>query len=191
MKADAQVPRFAMGVLSLTILLIGCSKNSSSSTEQASASPPASTPAASESPAPLGNDQSVAPYTQATPPPPASSEVHPFSAAALIAAYAALAGSAPTQADAVSFALMSTQTDLACDGVRQDFTDAFAAHRNADRYISNLKSNAKTMGMSSADLPVSLGEYNFNEKAFPISVGYGAGTTTFVFNSTNKCYAPL
>jgi hypothetical protein len=36
-----------------------------------------------------------------------------------------------------------------------------------------------------------LGEYNVNEKAFPISVGYGAGTTTFVFNSTNKCDTPF
>lgn len=94
--------RVAAGMLLLTTLLLGCSKSNSGATEQASASPPAAlVTAGTASPAASGSEQSAAPYMQGTLRPPTGGDVHPFSAAALIAAYAALPGSAPTQADAV------------------------------------------------------------------------------------------
>lgn len=151
----------------------------SSPTSPTTTTPPpgAASPAASASPpttalAPGAASPAISvsgqPATQATLPPPASSEVRPFSQAAAIAAFAALPGSVPTQADGVTFALWSAKDPAAVDVIAKDFADDFAAHRNADRYVQLLKSRATPMGLSSRDLLVYFGPYDFNSKSFPI-----------------------
>lgn len=227
MKTDAQVPRFAMGMLLLTAFLIGCSKSNSNATGQAQASPTVTMPAEAASPAASSSDQSVSASAsptasmsagtaspaasdgdqsagslscpewiascvtpagdqatpQATLPPPASGDVRPFSPAAALAAAAALPGSAPTQADAVAFALYSARDAVAVGEVAKDFQDEFAAHRNADRYLQLLKSSAKPMGLSSVDIRVYIEPYDFNTKSFPITSNwYGNGQ---IFGAAN------
>ena len=192
MKTAIRDFRVALGMLLLSLLLSGCSRSKSAATQEApsrparsdvsrpsaaaptaastSASPRAGIPAGTATPVAPGSGQSAAP--QATLPPPASGDVSPFSPAALIAAYAALPGSTPMQADAVAFALFSAPDSSAVHNVAKDFADDFAAHRNADRYLQSLKSGAKAVGgLSSEDFHADLGPYDFNRKSFSIVIG--------------------
>jgi hypothetical protein len=192
MKTAIRDFRVALGMLLLSLLLSGCSRSKSAATQEApsrparsdvsrpsaaaptaastSASPRAGIPAGTATPVAPGSGQSAAP--QATLPPPASSDVSPFNPAALIAAFAALPGSAPTQADAVAFALFSARDFSTVHNVAKDFANDFAAHRNADRYLQLLKSSAKAIGgLLSEDFYADLGPYDFNRKSFSIVIG--------------------
>ena len=113
------------------------------------------------------------PAAKATLSPPVSSEVRPFNQASLLAAFAALPESNLTQGDGVTFALWSAKDPAAVDVISKDFADSFAAHRNADRYVQLLKSHAAPMGLTSADVPVNFGPYDFNSKSFPIERNFG------------------
>jgi hypothetical protein len=156
----------------------------SASTGQAAppASPPATiAPGETESPVAAATESPAATESAqlgATPTPlapPASSDVRPFRPVALLAAFAALPGSALTQGDGVTFALWSAKKSLDFEKISKDFADEFAAHRNADRYLPLLKSHATPMGLSSEDIPVELGSYDFTSKSFPIELPMQSG----------------
>jgi hypothetical protein len=151
-------------------------------TTAVTATTPAAEQAASEAPPPGTTSATSTPAGLPQGPP------RPFTSAALIAAYAALPDARLTQGDAVQFALSSAQTNLDCDQVRRDFTDDFAAHRNADRYLQALRRQARRMGLASIALRTQLGRYDFPSKSFQIGTDNGDGYSTFAFNTNDPCY---
>lgn len=199
--------RSTSGVLFLSAMLIsGCSKTTADSSSQTSSKSPdaisqsnaiaapqatmtqlASTTTAGESPVATVNENGS---TNPPLPVPSDADAKQFNGAMLIAAFAAQSSGGLTQADGVDFSLLNTQTGLACDNIRKDFADDFAAHKNADPYLKLLQSSAKPMSLVSMELPTRLGTYDFNGKQFPIGSGYGDGAKTFTFNVNVTCSAP-
>ena len=195
--------------IGLTVILSGCSKTESNSTKTATSTPIAAS-TASNSPAERSTSaepslQSVAatPAAQGSLAPspvasattaaiasPSTSESRPFSGALLIGAFAASTPANLNQADAVVYALFSSKTGLACETVRKDFVDEFAAHRNIDAYVKRLTSDAKPIGSSTIELPTNLGPYDFNGKEFQIGANYGDGSRTFTFAPSPECSTP-
>ena len=201
-----------IATVGLAFVLSGCSKTESNTAETTVASPSAvssvSASLAEVSPSPvssLPSSSTTTPTVQVSSSPssspvasatvaaiasPSTADSRPFSGALLIGAFAASAPANLNQADAVVYALFSSKTGLACETVRKDFVDEFAAHRNIDAYVKRLTSDAKPIGSSTIELPTNLGPYDFNGKEFEIGANYGDGSRTFTFAPTPECSTP-